>query len=108
MQAFYFILLATILEVSGDALIRTCIYNHTGWLRVGLMLVGAVLVFGYAVSINLAPVEFKQVVGLYIATLFVVWQGINFIAFKTLPTVPILIGGAFIVVGGLIVTFWNK
>jgi hypothetical protein len=31
--------------------------------------------------------------GLYIATLFVVWQIINFIFFRTLPTFPILAGG---------------
>jgi len=105
---FFFILIATILEVSGDAIIRTSIYNNTGIARIGLMLMGAILVFGYGISINLAPVEFRQVVGLYIATLFVVWQIINFIIFRSLPTAPILIGGAFIVIGGLIVTFWKS
>ena len=71
------------------------------------MLVGTILLFGYGTSLNLALVEFKEVVGLYIATLFVVWQIINFIAFRSLPTFPILIGGALIVMGGLIVTFWK-
>jgi hypothetical protein len=104
---FYFILIATVLEVTGDAIIRTSIYNHTGIARAGLMLAGAILLFGYGTSLNLAPVEFRQVVGLYIATLFVVWQIINFIAFRTLPDAPILIGGTFIVIGGLIVTFWK-
>jgi hypothetical protein len=37
--------------------------------------------------------ELVRVVGLYIATLFVVWQVINFIAFRTLPTLPIVVGG---------------
>jgi hypothetical protein len=104
---FFFVLIATVLEVIGDAIIRTSIYNHTGIARIGLMLVGAILLFGYGTSLNLAPVEFKEVVGLYIATLFVVWQVINFIAFRSLPTIPILIGGALIVIGGLIVTFWK-
>ena len=45
--------------------------------------------------------NFGQVVGLYIATLFVVWQVINFMFFRTLPTLPILVGGALIVAGGL-------
>ena len=71
------------------------------------MLLGAVLLFGYGSSLNLAPVEFGQVVGLYIATLFVVWQVINFIAFRAVPTLPILIGGMLIVTGGLVVTFWK-
>jgi len=71
------------------------------------MVIGAVLLFGYGFSLNLAPVEFRQVVGLYIATLFVVWQVINYVFFRTLPTPPILAGGLLVVVGGLIVTFWK-
>lgn len=68
---------------------------------------GAAFLFGYGFSLNLAPVEFRQVVGLYIATLFVIWQMINFLVFRTTPTVPILFGGILIVLGGLIVTFWK-
>ena len=107
MHPFFFILIATVLEVAGDAIIRKSIYNHAGIVRIGLMFAGTVLLFGYGYSLNLAPVEFKEVVGLYIATLFIVWQTINFIVFRTLPTTPILIGGLFIVIGGLIVTFWK-
>src|SRR6185436_5388786 len=107
MHPFFFILIATVLEVTGDAIIRISLYSHTGIARIWLMLAGAILLFGYGTSLNLAPVEFRQVVGLYIATLFVVWQIVNFIFFRTLPTAPILIGGAFIVTGGLIVTFWK-
>jgi len=104
---FFFILIATILEVIGDAIIRTSIYNHQGIARLGLMLIGSLFLFGYGSSLNLAPVEFGQVVGLYIATLFVVWQVINFIVFKSVPTLPIVVGGSFIVLGGLMVTFWK-
>jgi hypothetical protein len=102
-----FILIATIFEVTGDAIIRTSIYNHTGLYRILLFLVGGLFLFVYGWSLNLAPVEFKEVVGLYIATLFIVWQTINFIVFKTTPTVPILFGGSLIITGGLIVTFWK-
>ena len=104
---FFFLLLATILEVSGDAVIRHSIYNHTGLLRIGLMLIGATLLFGYGTILNLAPVEFGQVVGLYIATLFVVWQVGNYIAFHRLPTLPIIIGGSLVIAGGLLITFWK-
>src|SRR5579862_2494966 len=109
LQAFGFLLAATIVEVSGDAVIRIALYNHAGVtaLRVGLFVLGAALVFGYATFLNLAPLEFREVVGLYIATLFIVWQAINFAFFRTLPTAPVLIGGALIVAGGLIVSFWR-
>ena len=102
-----FLLIATILEVSGDALVRKGIYNHTGSARIGLMVIGAALLFGYGLSLNLAPLEFGQVVGLYIATLFVVWQIINFVAFRTLPNLPSVVGGALIIAGGLLITFWK-
>jgi hypothetical protein len=71
------------------------------------MLLGAAMLFVYGSALNLAPVEFGQVAGLYIATLFVVWQVINFIAFKTVPTAPVITGGIFIIAGGLIITFWK-
>jgi hypothetical protein len=101
------LVIATTLEVSGDAIVRTAIYNHVGLVRVGLFLAGALLLLGYGSFLNLAPFEFNQVVGLYIATLFVVWQVINFIAFRTPPTLPILVGGALVVGGGLLITFWK-
>lgn len=103
-----FLLIATILEVSGDAIIRKSMYNNVGMARIGLALVGAVLLFGYGFFLNLAPVEFGKVVGLYIATLFIVWQVINYIAFRAVPTLPVIIGGVVVVSGGLNITFWGS
>ena len=102
-----FILFATIFEVAGDAIIRNSLHHHTGWARIGLMLIGSILLFGYGTALNLAPVEFGQVVGLYIATLFIIWQIGNFIAFKTLPSLPVIVGGILVITGGMIITFWK-
>jgi hypothetical protein len=102
-----FLLVATTLEVSGDAVVRMAIYNHVGPVRVGLFFAGAALLFGYGSILNLAPLEFGRVVGIYIATLLVVWQVINFIAFRSLPTMPILVGGALVIAGGAIISFWT-
>jgi hypothetical protein len=107
MPAWVLLLAATTLEVSGDALVRMALYNHVGLARVALFLVGAALLLGYGTFLNLAPLEFGQVVGLYIATLFVVWQIINFVAFRALPTLPTVFGGALVLAGGLIITFWK-
>jgi hypothetical protein len=101
------LLVATLLEVSGDAVVRTALYNHVGLARFGLFLGGATLLFGYGTLLNLAPLEFGQVVGLYLATLFVVWQVINYVAFRTLPTLPIILGGFLVIAGGAIITFWR-
>lgn len=102
-----FLLIATTLEVSGDAVVRVGLYGDTGPLRIGLFLGGACLLFGYGLFLNLAPLEFRQVVGLYLATLFVVWQVVNFIFFRTLPTVPIVVGGSLVIAGGMMITFWR-
>jgi hypothetical protein len=74
----FFLIVATTLEVSGDAIIRRTIYDYTGAARIGFGLIGVLLLFGYGFFLNLAPVEFEKVVGLYIATLFIVWQIISY------------------------------
>jgi small multidrug resistance family-3 protein len=104
----FFLLIATSLEVSGDAIIRKALFDHSGLARIGLFLAGAALLAGYGTFLNLAPLEFGKVVGLYIATLFIVWQVITFISFRSLPTVPVVLGGIMIVTGGLIVSFWKS
>ena len=101
------LLLATTLEVSGDAVVRLAIYNHAGLVRLALLLVGAALLLGYGSSLNTAPVAFGRIVGLYIATLFVVWQIIAFLVFRTPPGLPVWLGGALVIAGGLIITFWR-
>jgi small multidrug resistance family-3 protein len=102
-----FLVIATGLEVSGDAIIRKSLFEHAGMARLVLFLLGAAFLAGYGTFLNLAPLEFGQVVGLYIATLFVMWQIINFLFFRQIPTLPVLAGGALIVTGGLVVSFWK-
>ena len=102
------LVVATSLEATGDAIVRMGL-GHSFWpARITLFLAGAALLFGYGLSLNLAPAPFERVVGLYIATLFVVWQLVGFVAFRSVPSLPILVGGALIVAGGGIVTFWGR
>lgn len=85
------------------------LHNHHSALlaRVGLYLAGGVLLTLYGTSLNLAPVEFAAVTGMYVATLFVVFQITNYVFFRTLPTPAVLVGGSLIVAGGLIVSLWK-
>jgi small multidrug resistance family-3 protein len=101
------LVIATTLEVSGDALVRLALTRYVGPVRVASFVAGAFLLLGYATFLNLAPLDFGRVVGLYIAVLFVIWQIINFVVFRSLPSIPVLIGGALIIAGGAIVTFWK-
>lgn len=103
----FLLLIATMLEVSGDAVVRLAIFEHAGFARVTFFLAGAALLLGYGSFLNVAPVDFARVVGLYIATLFVVWQVINFLVFRTFPGLPVWVGGVLVIAGGLITTFWR-
>ncbi|HVU22226.1 MAG TPA: hypothetical protein VHE09_15960 [Rhizomicrobium sp.] len=105
----FFLIVATAFEVAGDAVIRMALHDYPGVsaVRAGMFLLGAVSLFAYGTVLNLAPVEFGQVVGLYIATLFVMWQIQNYLFFGAIPSIPILTGGALIVLGGGIVSFWK-
>ena len=101
------LIVAAALEGGGDAIVRIGLNQPAAGPRVLLFLIGAAVLFAYGLTLNLAPIEFGKVVGLYIATLFVVWQIVNVVAFRSLPSLPILAGGAMIVAGGLIVSFWE-
>jgi hypothetical protein len=63
--------------------------------------------FGYGLTVNLAPANFGRVVGLYIATLFIMWQVVNWVVFQVAPVAPIIVGGLLIVIGGAVVTLWK-
>ncbi len=104
----FFLIVATVLEVNGDAIIRKTMYKYTGTARIGFSIIGTLLLFGYAFFLNLAPVDFSKVVGLYITTLFIVWQITSYLTFKSIPTLPIIVGGSFVILGGLIISFWKN
>jgi hypothetical protein len=107
MQIFLYVLAATIFEALGDAVVRIALHRVSMPARTGLFLLGAALLTSYGTSLNLAPVEFATVTGMYVATLFIVFQITNFLFFRTLPTPPVLLGGALIVSGGLVISLWR-
>ena len=103
-----FLILATAMEVTGDAIVRLGIAHQSFAVKLGYFIGGGALLFGYGFTLNNAPIEFHRVVGIYIATLFVVWQIISFLIFRSVPTLPVIAGGSLIVLGGLIVAFWGS
>lgn len=110
MKVFLFVLLATVLEACGDSVLRVAVlHTHmTMVLRVALFVMGGALLTAYGTSLNLAPVSFASVVGLYVALLFLMFQVTNYIFFRVLPTMPVYLGGSLVVAGGLIVFFFSK
>ena len=108
MKTLAFVFAATVLEACGDAVVRLALHQHASSTsaRVGLFLLGGVLLTLYGTSLNLAPVEFAAVTGVYVGMLFVVFQIVNYLFFRVPPTMPVIVGGALIVCGGLVVSLW--
>jgi len=101
------LVIATAAESFGDATIRIGLFERAGAARLATILGGGALLLVYGMMLNLAPLPFNRIVGFYIATLFVVWQVVNFVTFHSRPSPPILAGGALIVIGGLVVSYWK-
>ena len=98
--------LAAAMEAGGDALVRTGLHG-AGPARFGFFAAGAVVLFTYGVTVNLPSWDFGRLLGVYVALFFVVAQIINFFAFGVRPGTPIFAGGALIVAGGMVMTFWR-
>jgi small multidrug resistance family-3 protein len=103
MPQFLLLILAAILEVGGDALIRNGL--KSGGLI--LMIAGVVVLAAYGFMVNLTKLDFSRLMGLYIVLFFVVSQVIAVVIFKEKLHVSLWIGGAFVVIGGAIMTFWT-
>ena len=107
MKVFAFVVAATIFEASGDAVIRLSLHSHSFAGRLILFLVGSLLLALYGTSLNLAPVDFAAVTGLYLASLVVAFQVANYFFFRTTPTLAVILGGSLVVAGGLVIYFWK-
>jgi drug/metabolite transporter superfamily protein YnfA len=92
------LVLAAALEVGGDALVRIGLRGPAY-----LMAAGGLVLFAYGVLVNLSGVDFNRLMGIYIAVFFLVSQVISFILFKQIPDDRILLGGGFIVTGGMLI-----
>lgn len=105
LAAYGLLLLAACLEAGGDALVRLGLHSHQGIVaRSGMFLAGAVVLFIYGLSVNAPPWDFGRLLGVYVTLFFIVAQGLNFVMFGVRPDLPILVGGALIVSGGLVMT----
>src|SRR5580700_3270023 len=105
--AYLLLLLAAALEAGGDALVRIGLPSPSMTTRIGLFAAGALVLFAYGVTVNSPPWDFGKLLGVYVTLFFVVAQIINLLVFHVRPSLPVLVGGAFIAFGGLLITFWR-
>jgi small multidrug resistance family-3 protein len=92
------LIIAAALEVGGYALIRIGLEGATYSLAAG-----ALTLFAYGFLVNKSGLDFNRMMGVYIAIFFVVSQVISFVLFKQIPDDRIILGGGFIVAGGLLI-----
>jgi small multidrug resistance family-3 protein len=101
------LLIAACLEVGGDALVRVGLKNNGGFSQIALIALGGAVLLAYGIFVNIAPADFGRLLGVYVVLFFVVAQLVNLLAFGIRPDAPILVGGSFILVGGLVITLWK-
>ncbi len=98
LRAFIVLVVAAALEVGGDALVRIGLGGPSYSIAAG-----AVTLFAYGIVVNKSGLDFNRLMGVYIAVFFVVSQVISLILFKQVPDDRIILGGGFIVAGGLLI-----
>jgi small multidrug resistance family-3 protein len=98
------LLSAAVLEAGGDAIVRSGIHASTNGIRAALFAAGALVLFGYGWVVNAPPWDFGRLLGVYVVFFFVVAQLISWLAFGQKPGTAVLVGGLFIVTGGLIIS----
>jgi small multidrug resistance family-3 protein len=95
---------SAILEAGGDALVRAGLTSSALGTRILFFLLGALTLFAYGFVLNSPRWDFGKLIGIYVAGFFIVAQVISYFGFHERPTTSILIGGALIVSGGLVIT----
>ena len=104
MRELLILSLAAILEVGGDALIRWGLKSGQNY---GFVF-GAIVLFAYGLVVNVPKWDFGRLLGVYIAAFFVVAQLVAYFFYNERFKKPMLVGGALIIAGGLVMTLWRE
>jgi drug/metabolite transporter superfamily protein YnfA len=101
---FVILLAAALLETGGDALVRTGLRASGVGGRLLWMAGGGVVLLTYGIVVNTPAWHFGRLLGVYVVLFFVVAQLIGWAVFNETPSTSTLVGGAFIIAGGAIVS----
>jgi small multidrug resistance family-3 protein len=105
--AFLVLCLAAFLEVSGDACFQSGLHQASSATRGMWFVAGGLVLATYGFFVNLPQWDFGKLLGMYVVLFFLIAQVVAKVRFHQSPTTPILAGGALIVAGGLVITFWK-
>jgi len=102
--AFLILIVAAFLEAYGDSCFQSGLYRSSGISRAIAFLGGAASLAAYGFVVNAPRWEFGKLLGVYVVVFFFLAQVVARIRFGQAPTVPILVGGALIGAGGIIIS----
>ena len=105
--AFFVLALAAYLEVQGDACFQSGLYHSSGVKQIAWFAAGTVVLVCYSLFLNSSKVDFGKLLGIYVVLFFLVAQVVAKLQFHQSPSKPIYVGGAFVVIGGLIMGLWK-
>ncbi|MGA3092625.1 MAG: hypothetical protein ABSD75_28835 [Terriglobales bacterium] len=102
--SLFLLAIAAFLEAYGDSCFQSALYRAAGMSRVLAFVGGAVSLAAYGLVVNAPRWEFGKLLGVYVVLFFLLAQIVARLKFGQTPTLPILIGGALICLGGLIIS----
>jgi drug/metabolite transporter superfamily protein YnfA len=95
---------AALLEAGGDAVIRHGLRTGSAITSLLWFVLGATVLFAYGWLINATPWDFGRLIGLYVVFFFMAAQLISWLVFRQMPDGALLLGGALIVAGGIVIS----
>jgi small multidrug resistance family-3 protein len=104
---FLLLAAAALLEAGGDSCFQTALHRARGFERVWWSLAGALMLAGYGALVNGPRWDFGRLLGVYVVVFFLAAQAIAWLRFGETPGPPLLAGGALIVMGGALISFWR-
>jgi hypothetical protein len=105
--AFFVLALAAYLEVQGDACFQSGLYHSSGVKQIAWFAAGTAVLVCYSLFLNSSKIDFGKLLGLYVVLFFLIAQLVAKLQFHQSPSKSICVGGAFVVVGGLIMGLWR-
>lgn len=98
---------AAYLEVQGDAFFQSGLHHSSGLRRIGWLVAGTLVLACYSLFLNSSKINFGRLIGIYVVLFFLIAQIVAKVQFHQAPSKAIYVGGTFIAMGGLIMTFWK-
>jgi drug/metabolite transporter superfamily protein YnfA len=102
--ALVLLAIAAFLEAYGDSCFQSALYRASGVSRILAFVGGAASLAAYGLVVNAPRWEFGKLLGVYVVLFFLLAQIVARVKFGQMPTLPILIGGALICIGGVVIS----